>query len=69
MKENRMYIKCDRCGKETSVGIEKSKIENGKTIETWKGLPDGWITTIDNKDLCPDCAERYSELQKKFFQK
>ena len=41
MKENRMYIKCDRCGKETSVGIEKSKIENGKTIETWEGLPDG----------------------------
>ena len=32
MKETRMYIKCDRCGKETSVGIEKSKIENGKTI-------------------------------------
>lgn len=48
---------------------EKSKIENGKTIETWKGLPEGWITTIDNKDLCPECAERYRELQKKFFQK
>lgn len=55
MKENRLYIKCDRCGKETSVGIEKSKIENGKTIEIWKGLP--------------ECAERYRELQKKFFQK
>lgn len=47
MKETRMHIKCDRCGKETSVGIEKSKIENGKTIETWEGLPEGWITTID----------------------
>lgn len=50
-------------------GIEKSKIENGKTIETWEGLPEGWITTNDKKDLCPDCAERYRELQKKFFQK
>lgn len=69
MKENRMYIKCDRCGKETSVGIEKSKIENGKTIETWEGLPDGWTTTSDKNDLCPECAERYRELQKKFFQK
>ena len=69
MKENRLYIKCDRCGKEISVGIEKSKIENGKTIETWEGLPDGWITTNDKKDLCPDCARQYRELQKKFFQK
>lgn len=59
----------DRCGKEISVGIEKSKIENGKTIETWEGLPDGWITTNDKKDLCPDCARQYSELQKRFFQK
>lgn len=80
MKETRMYIKCDRCGNETSVGIEKSKIENGKTIETWEGLPEGWITTIDKNDLCPDCvrqyrelqtdcARQYRELQKKFFQK
>ncbi len=67
MKETRMHIKCDRCGKETSVGIEK--IENGKTIETWEGLPEGWITTIDKNDLCPDCVRQYRELQKKFFQK
>lgn len=69
MKETRMYIKCDRCGKETSVGIEKYKIENGMSIETWEGLPDGWTTTSDKNDLCPDCAERYRELQKEFFQK
>lgn len=69
MKETRMRIKCDRCGKEISVGIEKNKIENGKTIETWEGLPDRWIITNDKKDLCPDCAKQYFELQKKFFQK
>lgn len=69
MKETRMYIKCDRCQKETSVGIEKYRIENGMSIETWEGFPDGWIITNDKKDLCPDCARQYNELQKKFFQK
>lgn len=69
MKETRQYIKCDRCGKEISVGQETSTLENGQVIKTWANLPEGWITTIDHNDLCPECAKKYREMQKSFFNK
>lgn len=70
MREKRLYVECDRC--HTAITVKQDT--NGSTIapgarhlDCYESLPDGWIHTPDNKDLCPDCAERYQHTMDSFY--
>ena len=66
MKEFRMFYSCDRCNKEASVTATKEKLTNGKEILS-ADLPEGWGTTPDGKDLCPDCLAKYEDVLGSFY--
>lgn len=71
MREKRLYVECDRC--HTAITVKQDP--HGSTIvpgavrylDCYEDLPEGWIHTPDNKDLCPDCAERYQHAMDSFY--
>lgn len=72
MREKRLYVECDRC--HTAITVKQdsrgSTIVPGtvrRRLDCYEDLPEGWIHTTDNKDLCPDCAERYQHTMDSFY--
>lgn len=72
MREKRLYVECDRC--HTAITVKQdsrgSTIVPGtvrRRLDCYEDLPEGWIHTPDNKDLCPDCAERYQRAMDSFY--
>lgn len=64
MREKVLRVICDRCNKEVLL-----KKEDAKTVvDTFEPLPKGW-EVIDGNDLCPDCAKRYKDMLKGFYNK
>lgn len=71
MREKRLYVECDRCHIAITVKQDlegASSVVNGIHLpDRYEDLPEGWIRTTDNKDLCPDCAERYQHTMDSFY--
>lgn len=70
MREKRLYVECDRCHTAITVKQEPegaTRVNGINLPDRYEDLPAGWIRTTDQKDLCPDCAERYQQAMKSFF--
>lgn len=70
MREKRLYVECDRCHTAITVKQDTNRstiAPRARHLDCYESLPEGWIHTPDNKDLCPDCAERYQHTMDSFY--
>ena len=68
MREKRLYVRCDRCGKEISLREVPVTVTSNRKLASYEDLPEGW-EHVDNKDFCPDCAKKYHNMMENFYGK
>ena len=67
-RTNGCLLTCDRCGKQTFLkSTGEGEMDGGYTRwNKFEPAPEGWGSN-SGRNLCPECYEKWKELEKEFM--